>query len=189
MANRGIYGFRKNNQDKVTFCNGDSFFEGLGKDIVKFIKETSKEKMEEIFDKIILVDKLQEATETQIQECKKYANLEVNIRNIKDFTCLLWKSIGRLETYRDEGLRYMIDASSEITNPHLCNYAYIINLDTNQFEIYALMYKQILQDRYNINSKDGEGRCRLIKEYPLSNIPNDWKEECYEIYNEDEIEE
>ena len=77
----------------------------------------------------------------------------------------------------------MIDASSEITNPHLCEYAYIINLDTNEFEIYTLMYKKIMDDRYNKTDKiDG---CKLIKRYQLDNIPSNWIKECEQIiYND-----
>ena len=117
--------------------------------MVKFIKETPVEKMNKIFDRIILVDSIQKATEEQIEECKKFSNLEVNIRSLNDFTCLLWKSIGSLKAYRDENLNYMIDAASEITNPHLCQYAYIINLDTNEFEIYSLLYKKVTEDIIN----------------------------------------
>lgn len=182
---RAIYGFRKNHQDKVTFSPGDGEFESLGENIVNFVKNTSKKRMKEIFDKIILVDLIQEATEEQIEKCKKYANLEVNIRSLKDFTCLLWKSVGRLETYRDENLEYMIDAASEITNPHLCEYAYIINLDTDELEIYSLMYNKILEDRYNKEIRKGELTCKLIKKYELSNIPRNWKRECTKIiYND-----
>ena len=180
---RGIYGFRKGNVDKVTFCKGDSFLKGLGKEMVKFIKETPIETMNKIFNKIILVDLIQEATEEQIEDCKKFSNLEANVRSLNDFTCLLWKSIGSLKAYRDENLRYMIDAASEITNPHLCEYAYIINLDTNEFEIYTLMYKKIMEDRYNKTGKvDG---CKLIKKYQLDNIPSNWIKECEQIiYND-----
>lgn len=182
---RGIYGLRKGNIDKVTFSRGDSFLKGLGKEMVKFIKETPIETMNKIFNKIILVDLIQEATEEQIEECKKYSNLEVNVRSLKDFTCLLWKSFGSLKAYRDQGLKYMIDASAEITNPHLCQYAYIINLDTNEFEIYSLLYKKVMEDRYN-KSDEIKG-CRLIKKYELDNIPSNWIKECEQIIYNDMI--
>lgn len=79
----------------------------------------------------------------------------------------------------------MIDAASEITNPHLCEYAYIINLDTNEFEIYSLMYNKIMDDRYNQNIPDGEHTCKIIKSYKFENIPRNWIKECeQEIYKD-----
>lgn len=181
MGTRGIYGFRKNNKDKITFCNSDSFFEGLGKEIVDFIRKTDIKIMSEIYDRIILVDIIQEATEEQIKKCKKYLNIDVNIRTPKDFTCLLWKSIGSLKAYRDDNLEYMIDASREITNPHLCEYIYIIDLDTNELEIYAEIKEEIIKDRYNKELSRKEKRCGLIKKYKLNNIPDNWIEECDKI--------
>ena len=187
MSTRGIYGFRKNNIDKVTFCHGDSYLEDLGNEMVNFIKDTSIETMNKIFDKIILVGLLDEATKEQIKQCKKYSNLEVNIRSLKDFTCLLYNTFGSLDVYRDEELKYMIDASKEITNIYLCEYAYIINLDTNEFEIYAPMYYKVIEDRYNSEDNEGETKCRLIKKYKLDNIPNNWIKECEKIDEEDWI--
>ena len=38
MGTRGLYGFRKNGVDKVTYNHWDSYPDGLGKQILRFIK-------------------------------------------------------------------------------------------------------------------------------------------------------
>ena len=185
MGVRGLYGFRKGNRDKITYCMEGSSLDRLGKEMVKFIKETPIETMNKIYDKIILVDELQVTTDEQIEECKKFSNTDVNIYALRSFRCLLWKCIGKIKAYRDEGLRYMIDYNSGILNSYISQYAYIINLDTLEFEIYSLMCRKVMEDRYNSNVPDGKIACRLIKTYKLDNIPSNWKKECEQvIYND-----
>lgn len=160
MPTRGIYGFRKGNIDKLTFCYRDGFMQTLGKEIVKFIKETPVETMNKIFDRIILVD-------GTIQDEKKS------------------KTYSKMKEYRDNGLKYMIDGSKYITDIYKSDYAYIINLDTREFEIYSLVRFKVLEGRYNNDLPDGKIGCRLIKKYELENIPSNWIKECnHVIYND-----
>ena len=63
MSTSGVYGFIKDGVEKLGHNHYDSYLEGLGISIVKFIRETSKEEMEQIFEKIIIVDNNIEATE------------------------------------------------------------------------------------------------------------------------------
>ena len=54
MGTRGLYGFRKNGKDKITYNHWDSYPEGLGQNVLNFVKETSIEELNSIYDKIIL---------------------------------------------------------------------------------------------------------------------------------------
>ena len=45
MSTRGVYGFRKNNTDKITYNHYDSYPSGLGNVILKFIQGTPLESL------------------------------------------------------------------------------------------------------------------------------------------------
>ena len=74
MSTRGCYGFRKNGIDKLTYNHCDSYPDCLGRIMVGFCKETSIEEMNEIFDRIILVNAESKPTKKQIEECQQYYN-------------------------------------------------------------------------------------------------------------------
>ena len=66
MGTRAVYGFKKNNKYKITFSLWDGSYEDLGKAIVDFITTTTLKQMNDIFDKIILVDPMDIATTEQM---------------------------------------------------------------------------------------------------------------------------
>lgn len=41
MGTRGIYGFRFSGTDKLTYSHFDSYPEGLGSEVVEFIRDSS----------------------------------------------------------------------------------------------------------------------------------------------------
>lgn len=137
MATRGLMGFSKNGVKKVTYNHCDSYPSGLGVEIAKFIKETNTDELNKIFDRIKLVDENIPATQEQIDECKKYADTSVGSGRLEDWYCLLKKAQGTLSAYK-EGLRYMLDGE----NYSSIEWEYIINLDTNELEIYASYEKK-----------------------------------------------
>ena len=171
MGTRGLYGFRKNGIDKLTYNHWGSYPEGLGKDIVQFCKETSLEEMNKIFDRIILVKKDSRPSTQQIKECIKYFNEDVSTGSIYDWYCLLRETQGNLNVYKN-GLRYMIDNADFIKDSLFCEYAYIINLDTNSLEFW-----KGFQNNSNPNNRYGMERnadykgdyypCMMQNCYPL----------------------
>ena len=85
MGTHAVYGFKKDNKYKITYSNFDGGYNDIGTLIINFVNTTSITEMNTIFEKIVLVDVLDIPTEKQIQECKKYANLEIATRTLKDF--------------------------------------------------------------------------------------------------------
>lgn len=161
MGTRAIYGFLKDDKYKITYSNFDGGYKNIGQNIVNFINTTSLEMMKDIFNRIVLVEALDIPNNKQILECKKYANLDISMKTLKDFCCLLGNTIGNLQYYRDENLKYMINYEDQL---YSTAYGYIINLDTNMFEVYY--YED------------------LLLKFNLSNIPNNWAEECDAVYEE-----
>lgn len=130
MSTAGVYGFIKNGVEKIGYSNCDSYPDWLGVKIVKFINETTKEEMEQIFEKIILVDESMIATEEQIKKCEKwFASLTHGEKS--NWYDLIRLTQGNLDLYKDEELEYMFSGKDMYAD-----YKYIINLDNNELEIY-----------------------------------------------------
>lgn len=173
MGTRGCYGLYKNGVTKATYNHFDSYIEGLGKDILDFVGNTSIPIMNKIFDKIELVREDSILTIEQIENCQDFTDLSVSNQNIMDFYCLLRKAQGDLNAYKTD-LRYMIDNKEFIGDSCFCEYAYIINLDKNVLEFYKGFNKVPQNNRYSkfANSQENGGycECKLVAEYKLVEI-------------------
>lgn len=167
MGTRGLYGFRKNGIDKVTYNHYDSYPSYLGNIMATFCKNTSIKEMNDIFDAIILVNENEKPTKKQIEECIKYYDSTVSTGDINEWYCLLRDAQGNPNVYKD-GLRYMIDSQNFIQDSLFCEYAYIINLDTNCLEFW-LGFQKIPDEtnRYGTDKDDRYYPCRMASYYAL----------------------
>lgn len=174
MGTRGLYGFRKNGVDKTTYNHYDSYPDGLGNNVLLFVNSHNLKELNDIYDKIILVDETSTPTVEQIKECMDYLDLDVSNQSVEDWYCLLRKAQGDLEHYSGN-LKYMIDNHDFILDSLFCEYAYIINLDTNKLEFWrGFQMSEDSNSRYHADvsedSNSGYFACRLIKEYDLGYI-------------------
>lgn len=170
MGTRGLYGFRKNGEDKLTYNHWDSYPDCLGDTMVKFCKETSVEEMNEIFDRIVLVYEKDTPTDEQIAECVKYFNDSVGSQAVDDWYCLIRDGQGNPDVYKN-GLRYMIDNHGFINDSLFCEYVYIINLDNNTLEFYIGFQKAPdVNNRYGTEKEDGYYPCKMVAAYPIEDM-------------------
>ena len=70
MGTRGLWGFRKNGEDKLTYNHYDSYPDYLGRTVVEFVKKYAKEELDNIFKRIVLVDEDTPATAEAMVLCK-----------------------------------------------------------------------------------------------------------------------
>lgn len=170
MGTRGLWGFRKNGEDKLTYNHYDSYPAYLGCKVIEFVKEHGKEELENIFRRIVLVDENDPATAEAMVLCKRFSDVGVSKGNIKDWYCLLRKSQGCPEAYAD-GLRFMVEYAGFIYNSLFCEYVYIINLDEDVLE-YWVGFQREPDDtnRYGTEQYDGYYPCKKLKDYPLESI-------------------
>lgn len=167
MGTRGCYGFRKNGTDKLTYNHFDSYPSYLGEIMVKFCKETSIKEMNEIFDKIILVDESSMPTKEQIAECIKFYDGTVSNQTPDDWYCLLRNAQGNPSAYKT-GLKYMTDCADFIKDSLFCEYAYIINLDTNCLEFWIGFQREpSYGNRYGTEDDRGYYPCKMASYYPI----------------------
>lgn len=174
MGTRGAYGFRKNGVDKLTYNHYDSYPSWLGSKVVKFCKNHSIKELNEIFDKIIMIDESNTPTENQIDECIKngFADFSVSTGSKDNWYCLLRNCQGNLECLANaKDHAYMIDKNDFIKDSVFCEYAYIINLDDEVLEFWeGFQNKPQEGNRYGTESDRGYYPCKLSLTFPLNEI-------------------
>lgn len=173
MGTRGLYGFRKNGIDKTTYNHFDSYPDCLGKVMVEFCKATSWPELNNIFDRIIMVEEDSTPTPKQIHECIEYYDGGVSTGKPEEWYCLLRDAQGNPNVYK-HGLKYMVDNQSFIKDSLFCEYAYIINLDTDCLEFWVgFQEKPDENNRYGTETHDNMDKyypCKMVAEYPLDDI-------------------
>ena len=136
MSTNGAWGFIRNGIEKITYNHSDSYPSGLGVTILEFVAKTPIKRMIEAAVEIILVSNEKRPTPEQIEECRKWLDEGVSERRPEDWYCLLRGSQGEPKAYLEDGLRYMIDNHTFLEDSLFCEWAYLINLDTERLEVY-----------------------------------------------------
>ena len=174
MGTRGIYGFERDAQLKISYNHYDSYPTGsLAQKVITFILSTTDKEMNEIFDRIILIRSDEETPPELVQISKdlRLYDLSVSRCKISEPYCALRNIQGDLLAYkRYPELKWMIDAREFFTDTSLCEWGYVINL-TEKDDPVLNIYK-----RGN----------RLVKTLQLSFIRETCKnveEFCSQIYN------
>jgi hypothetical protein len=190
MGTRGAIGFILNEKEYITYNHFDSYPEGLGNHILKFIHSVKDmEELKQKVNKIELIDEKAKPTPAQIERCKLKGTININVsdQSYDDWYCLLREAQGLIGVYADVGL--MIDNHNFLKDSLFCEWAYIINFDTNKLEVYQGFNKdKNAEGRYASTFIKYEHRdtieyygVRLIHEIDLFNSPIKFKEH----YDED----
>jgi len=143
MSTRGYIGIKKKGQLKGMYNHWDSYPSGLGKNLVETINKIKVDDrlkvLNDTFDYIELVDESGKPNEEQIAKCikAKVCDLDVSNRSYEDWYCLVREAQGNLQIYIDKTIPYMLNGNDFINDSLFCEWAYIINLDTNKFEVYT----------------------------------------------------
>lgn len=142
MSTRGYLGLKKNNKLKGHYNHFDSYPSGLGAYVIETLNKINKDKRIEVlndtYDYIQLVNESDKPTQKQIEECRlaKVDDLLVSSQSYDDWYCLIRDAQGELDIYINKVIPYMINGNDFLQDPLFCEWAYIINLDTNKLEIY-----------------------------------------------------
>lgn len=185
MSTRGLFGFRKNGIDKAMYNHYDSYPDYLGRNIVNWLKTVTPEKLNEIFDKIVLVDADEKPSETEkveLDECGLYDYSG----EYQEWYSLLHKLQGNpslIEEIADTyGKVYMCDDISFIKNSLFCEYAYIVNLDKRVLEFWkGFQKKPWSENRYGTDIEENNIRkdyypCKrisILRFGDIADIPTD----------------
>ncbi len=194
MGTRGAYGFRIDEKDKVTSNGHDSHPSGLGKNIMIYIANTPLEKIRVAASRITLVRGDSEPSAELIKRYKKYAEEDVSENwNYYDLLAKTQRNRfpGNLFFYNKD-LEHMIDDSEFLHDSLFCEWAYIINMDSGQFEVYqgGNEDKSALgrYARYKVPDNEDHMGVVLVKETPLVDITKDRVDDLAQMLQEQEDE-
>ncbi len=193
MSTRGIIGFRYKNKDYLTYNHFDSYPDGVGKDILKEISKVENWGLiEDRIKELKLVDDGIPPTKEDIAMYNEHKNTSVGNQGIDNQEVHTWYQLlrdiqGTLKPYMNGSVKHMIDSSEFIKDSLFCEWVYIVNLDTMEFEVLVGFQKEKdLHSRYGVlPNEGGYYPCKLIKAYDLNNLPEEDLFEHNFKYNDD----
>lgn len=137
MGTRGAIGFRIDDQDKVAYNHFDSYPSALGVTALGFVRTFDPDSLAEKARALRLINtETDKPTTEDVKACEAagFADYGVSTGKPDDWYCLLRGAQGELASYLEVGV--IPDASDFLIDSLFCEWAYIINLDTDKLEVY-----------------------------------------------------
>lgn len=191
MGTRGLVGCRYENKDYLTYNHFDSYPEYLGANFVKLIRDNSYgiKKLKEKLTELIPVDDDDIPEPKWLEHYKILHNSTVNekidwyaiLRNAQGviyWSILMNGEYGEIDNigkvtnfYRVDILHIPLD-NDFIKNSLYCEWAYILNFDTNKLEVWKGFQKKPQErNRYGQENIGDYYPCVLIAEFDLKELP------------------
>lgn len=196
MGTRGAMGVRIDGTDKITYNHFDSYPEGLGDsmvgDVRKLLVDPGLDGLRALARSLAFADKSRPPTEAEKQRLRKYADLGVGKQSLDDWYCLTRNLQGKFALTLKAGL--MSDDREFMRDSLFCEYAYIVNLDTESFEVYRGFqhakhdkgrYADLPQTERPGGRENEYWPVALVAEFPLSDIPQDWAQRAFPSEDEE----
>lgn len=166
MGTNGVYGFRVDGIEKVTYCHFDSYPDWLGRNLFEWIRRTPADRMRAIARSLTLVPEDGTPTPAQSAECRAWAgDGQGDLPATGDWYTLLRAAQGHPEAW-EAGLRYMTDARAFLHDRRTpAEWGYVIDLDGGSVEVFA-------RRPYDVDHPPAErgGLYRLLC-LPLGSLP------------------
>lgn len=173
---RGLYGFRMNEEDKLTYKADDAEPEILGKSVMEFCADYSASDMRKMCENIYLCNPKRRPFKKEINDCfaAGFCPETKNKVSLKSWSYLFQnQNKQNLYAYTDykHGQRPMMDRLYYIMDSNKIDYCYIINLDEEVLEFYIGHQKiNQISNRYKSSELKRCAPCILKLCIPLDYI-------------------
>lgn len=186
MKSQGLVGFRIREQDKLAYNRSGSRPDMLGLGILHELRAVDD--WDAVRKRIFELTPVAETH--QLDNSDRYAVAEVR-RHFPDIEYAhppvdyhdLYRPLqGTLEPYLDGRLSYMPDASDFIRDSRHCAWGYIVNLDTEAFEVWkGIQLEPDSKDNRLVEESNRYGTeadrmgyypCAMVQNYDLHDLPN-----------------
>lgn len=177
MGTRGAFGFSVDYQLKLTFSQAASGPDDLGSDILYWLHEIKIDETRRQAQDLKLVHPNTFPIQAQIDSLKHYANTNTGTGSLASWNVLLHGTFSDPQEILDAG--YMINGNEIPYYGLMCRWVYIVNFDTENFEIYKAAegetgYTGRFTDR-GIPWIDTDGNdyypVKLVTSYPFAHLP------------------
>ena len=139
MGTRGLFGFYYNGKLYLSYNHNDSYMDGLGEkllnEIRKAIKNGTFNRWPERIKQLKMVQGFRASikpTQEDINNLRQYTNRNINVQSDIDRYSLLRGCQESLTSILESG--YILTSDT----PRDTEYKYILNFDTNEFEVYFI---------------------------------------------------
>lgn len=186
MNSQGLIGFRIREQDKLAYNHSGSRPDMLGLQVLNELRAVND--WDAVKQRIVELTPVAETHRLDYFDGHAVAEVRRHFPDIMrdhppvDYHDLYQSFQGTLEPYLDGRLSFIPDATDFIRDSRHCAWAYIVNLDTNEFEVWT--GNQLEPDsednrmveesnRYGTEpDRMGHFPCAMVKNYDLSDLPN-----------------
>lgn len=195
MSTRGAFGFRIDGVDKITYNHCDSYPDGLGSDVVRWVRKAcAPDRIEQTMTEVAGIEMAPSgqalATPEHIRRTgRRYINMGVGGGDGIGQDSITYYRLLR-EAQPSHGIAGVVDAGVMIegaefmTDSVFCEYAYIVNFDELTVEFYkGFQSKPHSNGRYaSLPSKRDYFPVALVGAYPIANVAEwakTWQRESF----------
>lgn len=186
MGTRGAFGVIVGEQEKIGYNQFDSYPEGKGREVLAWLRgvvaeEGGVEKTRVLAEGLRLVTDKEKPTAIDIERLAPFTDLDVSEQSTDDWYCLTRLAHGDIAATLACG--YVLDAHNFPLDSLFCEWAYIVNFDTQTFEVYG-GFIQEKHDRGRFAGREtpvedgawidgGYWPVALIASWPFDALPTD----------------
>lgn len=180
MGTAGFIGFVVDGTEKIAYNHWDSYPEGLGKDVLKWLRHVHLGGARRLAGELRVVGSGSAPTAEDVERLRDYADLGVGSQSIDDWYVLLRRTQGNPAAMLDAGV--IEDASEFPADSLYAEWGYIIDFDAQSFEVYKGFQKEPhTGERFsNRTMPERAGGLsatyypvRCVATWPLSKLPTD----------------
>jgi len=174
MGTRHLIAVQLDGEYKVAqYGQWDGYLDGQGKKVLNFLREMDRPKFESALRKCSFMDELDKDITNKLLQNPRYDWTEEYPHLSRDIGAEILKKV-----QESEGLK-LKNSISFAADSLFCEYAYVIDLDKNTFEIYEGFNKESLsegerfKDVVSNDASDEYYPVRKVAEYSLDELPSD----------------
>lgn len=136
MGTRGAYGVIIGEKEKIGYAQHDSYPDGRGIDNLRELRYAldQGDALRELARKARLVDDSRKPKPEDVMRLRVFTDLNVSEQSTDDWYCLTRGTHGSIVTMLQCG--YILDSSDFPLDSLFCEWAYIVDLDKDVFEVY-----------------------------------------------------
>lgn len=168
MGTRSATGYRLNGKTVLAYNQYDGFFDSVGSDVVSEILADIRKigygdavsRWKSLAEAIKIVSDAVPPTDADIKALAPFTNLSVSEQSTDDWYCLVRELQGTIIRRLESG--YILD-DTDFLGQSGCEYAYILDLDAETFEVYKSGTEAIATIPLKDLPEDGKLDAHLVK--------------------------
>ena len=134
MGTRGAFGVIIGEQEKIGYNQFDSYPDGYGIENLSWLRAVDHTTVRRLATAAKVVSNDRRPSKEEQEFLALYADTNVSEQSLEDWYCLLHKTHGSIDLMLQSG--YIEDCSSFPLDSLFCEWAYIVDLDEDVFEVY-----------------------------------------------------